>query len=176
MDLEKIGDPINTEDTEGCDFDEEALLEPRRGLFAMFKSKHPIGQMNGHWATLFKFVLIIAFFMTPTLFAWMVWSTTENFANQYNRDRTVKIEEALEALHLDINDFQKDIKQSISNIDIHTNRLRELENRLNKIESEHQTTQNKISVMDSKNSEEHTKILVLLEAIKTKMDLIHKNE
>lgn len=173
VELEKIGEPIDSNSKSKTD-DTEDILEPKKGLLNFFKTDHPIGKMNGHWPSLFKFILIIAFFMAPTLFGWMVWSTTENFANQYNRERTVKIEEGLNTLHIDLEKFQSEITKGISGININASRLKELETRLSKLENEHQLTQSKIGGLDQRNTEEHTKILLLLESIKTKMDLINK--
>jgi hypothetical protein len=153
---------------------EDTILDPKKGIFDFLKSKNSIGKLNGYWASLFKLILILTIIGVPTMFSWMVWATSENFANKYNRERTIDIVRTLESLHEDITGYQRNVSNGLQNITLNTTRLQELEDRLNKLENEHQITQNKITGLDGKNTEEHTKVLVLLEAIKTKVDLMHK--
>jgi hypothetical protein len=130
------------------------ITDPKKGLMNcfsgffkdLFKSENKIGELNGKWAFMLKVVLMLLFVSIPTFFAWGTWVTTsifeQNTAIQRLQDKTTQLP-------------PEDWRRRIEMVEIQTI-----------------TTSDYTRNIDKQNSENHAKILILLENIKTKVEMM----
>lgn len=156
---------------------DEELLEPKQGLFtklsSLLTSDKKVGELNGKWATLFKAVLIVCILVIPTLLGWATWVTTEVFSYRSHEDVTADFNERIQALERTSSSIAK-IEKQIDNIILKMDALPppEWKRRIELLESQYATISSQLNDVDKTNTSEHGQILVLLEGIKTKVDMI----
>jgi hypothetical protein len=156
---------------------DEELLEPKQGLFtklsSLITSDKKVGELNGKWATLFKVVLIVCILVIPTLLGWATWVTTEVFSYRSHADATTGFDERITKLENATSAIAR-IEKQIDTITTKIDALPppEWKRRIEILESQYTTISNQLDAVDKTNTSEHGQILVLLEGIKTKVDMI----
>lgn len=151
----------------------------KQGFFAFLFEQ--ISKMTGGWPSISKVILM-------ALFAWVVWQTTETFANKYNRERTINIEQSLTELTTSFDNFKVIMEQKLATLPPQDWRDRivqleafnsrfsppEIAARLAILEAEQKLIRAQLLGSETKNNKDHTEILVSLEFIKT--TLSEKND
>lgn len=144
------------------DNDLEDVIEPKIGIWhwltSFFKSDKRIGELNGHWAFLFKFVLLVLLFIIPTLGTWGVWVTNNVMANKFHVEQTEEYESRISALE----------KHNVKSETI----AQTLDTQINKLEKVNQEQNTKIESLERSNSSEHSQMLILLESMKATLELL----
>ena len=143
---------------------------------SLFISDKKIGELNGKWAGMFKIVLTISMLLIPTLFGWGVWITNKVIGSEYHIVQTqeydVRITRLEEVSQRDTIFIDK-IEKQLNKIDDHLSILdpTDICRRINNLENVNEEQNIAINTLDKNNTAEHTKVLLLLESIKTKLDL-----
>jgi len=120
---------------------------------------------NTSWEILFKILLVFAVFLVPTIFGWMVWTTSETFANQASRTTVDKIQRDVDEINNKLTTLPpQDWRDRI--VALEKMSPSEIHRRLDVLEAEQKLIRAQLLMLETKNSEDHTKILVLLENIK----------
>lgn len=184
-DMEKIEDHVLESDhppeTHSIDTELEDVIEPKIGFFhtlseflgGIFHSKHKVGELNGKWAALFKMVLVLVVLIIPTFFAWATWVTNETFATKYHRLQTDDFENRISDLESNIkllNRVELELSRIFNKIDSWP--TEDWRRRIDILETNQTEASNKLDYSNQKNQDEHNKILVLLEGIKTTVDIL----
>lgn len=170
-DMEKIEDyiienqqikPVRHKHHSINDSDLEDVIEPKLGIWhwftSFFKSDKRIGELNGHWAFLFKFVLLVLLFIIPTLGTWGVWVTNNVMTTQFHVEQTEQYESRISALE----------KHNVKAETI----AQTLDTQINKLEKVNQEQNAKLESLEKSNSTEHSQILIMLEAMKATLEVI----
>ena len=137
--------------------EEDYILDNKKGLFktilGMFYDNQKIGEINGKWAFMLKAVLLLFFVCVPTFFGWATWVTKSTW------DNTSRIEI---------------IKENITLLPPPTGCAPTLDwqRRIENLEVYVENTGKDIKAIEKLNSDEHRQILIMLEGIKTKVELI----
>ena len=120
---------------------------------------------NTSWEILFKILLVFAVFLVPTIFGWMVWTTSETFANQASRMIVDQIRQEVKEISDKLTTLPpQDWRDRI--VALEKMSPSEIHRRLDTLEAEQKLIRAQLLMLETKNSEDHTKILVLLENIK----------
>lgn len=109
-----------------------------------------IEKLGNKWTAWFKFVLIIIPVCLPFAVGWSVWVTSSAFNSKYHSVSAREIRISDEALHDDIKTNFKEVGKEIEEV-----KQQQLQ-------------------ADQDNRTDHTAILVSLESLKTKIDLIRQ--
>jgi hypothetical protein len=185
-DMEKIDDYI-LEDDHKVQQEEigDMIIEPKIGIFHMlyrffsslFISKHKVGELNGRWAALFKITLVLIILGVPTFFAWATWITNETFASKYHRIQTENFEDRINCLEKDV--------QVLSRIDLELAKIStKIENlpppdwrrRIELLEISQNDEQKRLLENNKENQDQHSRILILLEGLKTTVEVLKENK
>lgn len=149
---------------------EKDILEPKKGLFKwflrLFKSDKKIGELNGHWAALFKIILFMLLVSIPTFFTWMVWVTNSIYASQYHISDTEKFEQRiteLEKTDMTRADLASKIDRLTGRLD--TSSPDELKRRVELLEQSFTNLTTKTVELDKNNVADHSKIITTLDLI-----------
>ena len=137
---------------------EEGIIEePKKGLLNWINnfvtSNKSIGQLNGKWASAFKLLIMLSFLCIPTFFAWATWVTTTTWNNTNAITNIATYVEHLPPPEgcTPSADWRRRIEVLENNCIMYTKEIIQL---------------------DRTNATEHSQILILLEGIKTKLELI----
>jgi hypothetical protein len=151
------------------------FFEPKQSLWrylsSFLVSKKKIGELNGKWATLFKFVLLLIIIGVPTLFAWMTWVTSNIYASQYHQLVTQSQEGRMIELETNMKILER-VETEISKLSIKMDNLPppDWRRRVEILEEGRETNAKKIDALDKNNTTQHTDIQLILKEINTKMD------
>lgn len=146
--------------------DLDDIIEPKIGiwhwLLSFFKSDKRIGDLNGHWAFLFKFILLVMLLVIPTIGTWGIWVTNNVMSAQFHIEQTQQHDIRITTLekHLDRNTV---IAQNV-------------EAQIHKLEQVNQDQNSIIDSLEKSNTTEHNQILILLESMKTTLELLKQRE
>lgn len=148
------------------DEDLEDIIEPKIGVWhwfkSLFKSDKRIGELNGRWAALFKFVLLMLFLIIPVIGSWGVWITKQVMASQFHAQQTEGYEQRISTLEK----FCE--RNTVSTVQI--------DNRISKLENISEVQSEKFDIFKQNNATEHGQILVLLESMKVTLDILKHKE
>jgi len=137
------------------------ITEPKKGLMScfsgffsdLFTSDKKIGELNGKWAFMLKVVLMLLFVSIPTFFAWGTWVTTSIFEQntliQRLQDKTTQLPPTGGCVPTE------DWRRRIEMAELQTITISDY-------------TRN----IDKQNTADHSQILILLEGIKTKVEML----
>jgi len=137
------------------------ITEPKKGLMScffgffsdLFTSDKKIGELNGKWAFMLKVVLMLLFVSIPTFFAWGTWVTTSIFEQstsiQRLQDKTGTLPPITGCIPSE--DWRR---------------------RIELMETKSDLLSNYTASVDKQNAEDHSRILILLENIKTKVEML----
>ena len=153
---------MSTEVTSKND-NEDIILDPKKSLLSsllncfgkFFVSDKKIGELNGKWAFIFKTVLLSLFICIPTFIGWASWTTTSIW------DNTSEIK------HIQNYIYELPPKAGCTP----TNEWRR---RIETTENENKEAKKEINLLEKTNATEHSQILILLEGIKTKLEILVK--
>lgn len=172
-DMEKIEDytledtrhkPIPKKRHRAHTTDLEDIIEPKIGiwhwLMSFFKSDKRIGELNGHWAFLFKFILLLALFVLPTVGTWSIWVTSNIFSTKSHIEQTEKYDDRISTLE----------KCSERNVVASQN----VTTQIDKLEQTNKEQNQKIESLEKNNSSEHSQILIMLESMKATLESLKK--
>ena len=163
--------------------EKEILIDSKKGFFGiicnflnnLFSSDKKIGALNGKWATMLKICLMVAFISGPPILTWCtlvtknVFDSSMHFKNKEHFDKKLA-------------EFESNVK-IIERIEIQLNKISdkvetlpppEWRRRIEILEAEYTKANVEIRSLDKINSIEHGQILILLESIKTKLDMLAK--
>ena len=149
--------------------DEDIYIEkPKNGLFYcvnnflknIFKQDKKIGELNGKWAFMLKAFLTLFLVITPTFFAWSTWVTVSIFDNNTQRvEERIYIENIIEKLqHLPPPEGCPPNS--------------EWKRRVESLENKTELLADYARAVEKKNDENNAKVLILLESIKTKVEIL----
>jgi hypothetical protein len=157
----------------------EDVIEPKIGiwhwLMSFFKSDKRIGELNGHWAFLFKFILLVLLFVIPTIGTWGMWVTNEVINAKYHAiqtsaygDRITKLEEASLKESVVLNHVSNQLTKIESIVTAIS--PPDLTRRIERIEKTADDNNTRLNTLDKNNSEQHANLLITLEQIKVKVE------
>ena len=157
------------------------IIEPKIGFFNsickfinnMLSSNKKIGDLNGKWAGLFKFVLILCILVIPSFFTWASWVTAEVFASKYSRNHIEHFEERI----VDLEANSKLLSRVENELIKISNKVDDLpppdwKRRIEILENQRAIDETRTIEQYKANQDDHNKILILLEGIKAKIELI----
>jgi hypothetical protein len=153
------------------------FFEPKQGLWKYFSSllisKKKIGELNGKWATMFKFVILLVIVGIPTMMTWMTWVTSNIYSSQYHQSTT----EGYAARIIDLETSMKILSRvevEISKLSTKIDNLPhpEWKRRIEILEQGRQENAAHITELDKNNSTEHSSILIILKEINTKLEFL----
>jgi hypothetical protein len=164
---------------------EQEILEPNKTIIdtffnivkGPFKSDKKIGDLNGKWAIGLKLVIVLFFVSIPTFATWATWVTGSIYASNnhicdvYELQHDKRITELEKYATLPIK-LERELQRLHDKIDVLPHP--EWRRRIELLETQYGESVKSVLQVDKKNAEDHQQIFVLLESIKTKLDLIQK--
>lgn len=140
-----------------------------------FSREKKIGDLNGKWAVAFKLVLISIIMTVPTFFAWATWVTN----GIYNSNNHICTTNEMEYEHR-LKELEKQAMVS-SRLESHLEKIGtkidqlphpEWRRRVEVLENQYKEIKTEIKQNNSSNNLDHQQIFILLESIKTTLELI----
>ena len=132
----------------------DQMEEINKGFFGkLILSDKKIGDLNGKWAAAFKILIILLFLSIPTVIMWGTWITNK----AYNLESHIELTE-------DYGPRLQHLEKKAHEADLRDVRINNIEHKVDK-------TGDDVVQLEKANATDHTSILVLLEQIKTKLEL-----
>ena len=171
----------------------DQIVEEKTGIASkILKSDKKIGELNGKWAAAFKILIIIAFISMPIGITWATWITNRSYNQEHyilvmtdnmsklSQSMTKLTDVAQEALLwqkriVDLENEVAELPPDDFELKVDTIEKNVERSRISMI-SYHQSSTAAIAEIDRENNKDHATILVALEGIKTKLDLVYPNK
>jgi hypothetical protein len=163
--------------------EQDIVLDAKKGFFAniftsvnkILLSDKKIGELNGKWATLFKTFLMLSFITFPTFLAWGTWVTKNTFEMCNHLEDTAHFNQRLTNFESNVKIIER-MESQINRISdkVETLPPPEWRRRIEILETEYAKISTEMKALDKINAAEHSQMLILLESIKTKLDLLVK--
>jgi hypothetical protein len=159
--------------------EDQEFFEPKLSLWkhftSIFVSKKKIGELNGKWAFMFKFVILFVVIGGPTVLGWMTWVNNSLYAMQAYQITTQSHEQRIAELESSMKILAR-VEVEISRISTKMDNLPppDWRRRIEILEDGREQNAVKIETLDTNNTTQHSDITVMLKEINTKLEFLTK--